>query len=61
MTDWISVNDRLPEKSGKYLVYTENTGVETCRWALISGKWNGGAWTSRISHWMPLPNSPKEK
>lgn len=58
MSEWISVKDRLPDTCGKYLVWTENTGVETCRW---DGKWRGGRWTSFITHWIPLPTPPKEE
>jgi len=60
MTSGISVKDRLAEKSGKYLVWTENTGVETCYWSYIRRKWNGGAWTSHITHWMLPPERPEQ-
>jgi len=60
MSNWISVKDKLPEKGDTYLVWTENTGVETCRWFAYRGKWRGGAWTAHITHWMPLPEPPGE-
>lgn len=64
---WISVNDRLPDEAGQYLVayhpcywdmvHTDKTfiGMDTFR-----GK---TAWAKkkyqRVTHWMPLPDPPK--
>ncbi len=61
MSDWISVKDRMPKKSGKYLVWTENTSVETCHWLSRCRKWRGGAWTTHITHWMPLLEPKKRR
>lgn len=65
---WIPVSERLPDKKGEYLVayhpcYWENVhdafifvGVDTFR-----GKttWAKNKF-QRVTHWMPLPEPPKE-
>ena len=68
MSEWISVEERLPPEKGEYLVayhpcywdhvYPETrTGIDTFR-----GK---AAWAKkkyqRVTHWMPLPEPPKEE
>ena len=67
---WIPVSERLPEKSGKYLVRYELWG-----WGKLFSQWtglcffydeisqfidDGGPVMGRITHWMPLPEAPKE-
>lgn len=66
--EWISVEERLPDKAGEYLVvyhpcYWDNVyeevrvGLDTFR-----GK---TSWAKRkfqrVTHWMPLPEPPKMK
>jgi hypothetical protein len=61
---WISVEDRLPDKRGDYLVIMNYTRCRTIRgFAPGHGWWEEGA--SRIgepmilvTHWMPLPEPP---
>ena len=70
MQQWIPVSERLPEKSGKYLVRYELWG-----WGKLFSQWtglcffydeisqfidDGGPVMGRITHWMPLPEAPKE-
>lgn len=69
---WISVKDRLPEKSGAYLVYAPSADPENplivSAWFELDedGKGNMkgwqivGPWAEAITHWMPLPVPPKE-
>lgn len=56
-SEWISVEERLPEKSGRYLVYGSFAGMP-----LICGahydKYNGFG-DDDFTHWMPLPEPPK--
>lgn len=67
---WIPVSERLPEKSGKYLVCYELWG-----WGKLFNRWtglcffydeisqfidDGGPVMGRITHWMPMPAPPKE-
>lgn len=63
MNEWISVKDRLPNKSGHYLAYIKN------RNAIYVEKWENNLWflydwwgiTDDITHWMPFPEPPKEE
>lgn len=71
MNKWISVEDRLPEKEGNYIVAEKKGNGETyvterglLHWA------NGPSWCLswqeqyvheiKVTHWMPLPEPPKE-
>lgn len=65
---WISVKDRLPNNKGCYLLTVKHwfDGETVVREAY----WNGEDWlscddrrykiTPRVTHWMPLPEPPKE-
>ena len=69
MAKWISVEERLPDAPGEYLVSfhpchwdnvcwkVEKVGIDTFR-----GK---SAWAKkkyqRVTHWMPLPEPTKEE
>ncbi len=64
---WISVDDRLPNNKGCYLLTVKHwfDGEPVVREAC----WNGKDWfscddrrykiTPRVTHWMPLPDAPK--
>lgn len=64
---WISVEDRLPEEGGDYLVITHNTGnnigperfIEIDVWF---GEWDneGSEVGYHHTHWQPLPPKPEE-
>ena len=68
MAEWISVKDRLPEKEGRYLCwfgknkYLIGAEIETYvrDW---EGFGNVESYTvfENITHWMPLPEMPKEE
>ena len=55
--EWISVDDRLPDKPMKCLVYTKrgNCGGYEITY------YNKGFYLqySNVTHWMPLPTAPK--
>ena len=51
---WISVEDELPKKDGKYLFYDEILGVQA------SIYYDGCTLTNSITHWMPTPQPPKK-
>lgn len=64
--DWVSIKDRLPKDGQDILVYLHN-GEET---RIAPCNYDKGAWydcvmncavaISNITHWMPLPEPPKE-
>lgn len=64
---WISVKDRMPDKSGTYLCYQPKAAsicaLNTVRWSEVKG-WMGKEVGSRIEgieYWMQLPEPPKEE
>ena len=62
--EWIKCSDRLPEKETMVLTYSPETNL---RWGMIAfhGAWEvaieGMETVSGITHWMPLPQPPKEE
>lgn len=59
---WISVKDRLPDKNTQYIVSFKTGGV-TSAWYFDyrGGFYVGGIFVSEnVTHWMPLPEPPKE-
>ena len=58
---WISVNDMLPEKDGKYIVCTAKGSVYCTRFKAYgkSGSFQTDI-NTHITHWMLLPEPPKE-
>ena len=61
--EWISVEDRLPEKPGKYLVYAKHW-IDGIKPIIRCDLWAHG-WDKtdafKATHWMPLPEPPKEE
>ncbi len=61
--EWISVKDRLPENYDSVLVYCKGNSsiVDVCSYSDSIG-FMGIApyWIELITHWMPLPEPPKE-
>lgn len=70
MSEWISVEDRLPE-DGDYITFTNASGktngviAQKLVTKQIRGKtvrrweWNGRISPWAVTHWMPLPEPPK--
>ena len=59
--EWIPVTERLPEKSGEYLITYcgDYDGVCVLYYEVLKTK---GKWRTRwkeVTHWMPLPTPPK--
>lgn len=55
---WIPVSERLPDwRDGKVLVFTKY-GFSICE-RTVNSRWKG-THANWITHWMPLPNPPKE-
>jgi hypothetical protein len=66
--EWIDVNDRLPEKGERVLIYGWEIGVCSCVAHLsTTGKWVESTTSNRLmyadmcTHWMPLPKPPEIK
>lgn len=83
MAEWISVEDRLPNKNGTYLccqefyghksisIYSfaknlrkvdkyDFQGINRAGWYDYDIEW-GYCERDNVTHWMPLPELPKEK
>lgn len=61
---WISVEERLPEESGSYLVCTRRSYAFTAYFYLNTNEWKShfaGSAGKHITHWMPLPSCPEEE
>jgi hypothetical protein len=62
---WISVEERLPEQTGKYIVCTSKSSVYCAKFYKYPcerhpyGYFGTDSYT-HITHWMPLPEPPKE-
>lgn len=62
---WIPVSERLPEKSGYYLVVTAKGSIVdlsySSRWQAFNA-FDGcdNEFAIIVTHWMPLPELPKE-
>lgn len=58
-SEWISVDERLPDENVRVLVYINSersyTKIDTDR--LKESKWV--RWYKDVTHWMPLPEAPK--
>lgn len=59
---WVSVRDRLPETGMQCLVFTpfeaRKRSVETATYTEFG--WMTAAYFPAITHWMPIPEPPKE-
>ena len=66
MSEWISVEERLPTSSAKYIacVRDRNDAKWTvcADWSCEMRSWFGefGEIKNKVTHWMPLPESQKE-
>lgn len=64
---WIPVEDRLPDKEGRYLVCDGGDVLEAC--FSLTGQLRRPEWSTtdcyesedldHVTHWMPLPNPPE--
>ena len=64
---WIPVTERLPDRDGFFIVCTKHNFYKTTNVAKASFKKHsggfygqGGLW-SNVTHWMPIPELPKEE
>lgn len=62
MSNWISVEDRLPEKEIYILYYFDVTGVGLGKFDGLNTFYSCMGWlTGDVTHWQPLPEPPKEQ
>ena len=63
--EWISVEDRLPEKNQAVLGWYKDNPFAGYTYGVVS--WNGKGWVfvyaqryvTNVTHWMPLPEPPE--
>ena len=63
--DWINVKDRLPDEEDCYLAYgPEGSGCDILFYDAANGNWISMGHVladGEVTHWMPLPEPPKEE
>ena len=69
VSEWISVAERLPEKSGRYIVLRKSGDCLDCYYEKDRGSWGvlidmgeaGALWVAYngVTHWMHLPKPPE--
>ena len=67
MGEWISVKDRLPSNTEPVLVCGVRNGIKICRY-WVNRDYGGSLQhvffnnnkSVTVTHWMPLPEPPKE-
>lgn len=59
-SEWISVEERLPERTGKYLVFTYNGRLYIGDFIDHYCDGNPQFDDYKVTHWMPLPEPPKK-
>lgn len=72
---WVRCEDELPDEVGSYLVYAPtyiggSSSAKECKAGVMFARWlKGGHWSIEVgyykrpgcvTHWMPLPEPPKE-
>ena len=66
MPQWISVEERLPERGTQVLGWYKDNPFSPYRHEIV--EWNGGGWifvyahryVTDVTHWMPLPEAPEK-
>jgi len=59
-SEWIPVSERLPEKSGTYLICTKRGKVITMPFTAQYKRFNGSV-GRECTHWMECPKGPEDK
>ena len=64
LQQWISVSERLPDDSGDVILCTRSRIVGVGFYDKMTRSWvqhySGGGICIDVTHWMPLPELPKE-
>ena len=69
--EWIKVEEKMPDEKQVVLVVTKDFSMFICRYRKAL-TWKGfrlkfinllstsGIWVQNVTHWMPMPELPKE-
>ena len=63
--EWISVRDRLPENDTRVLAYCKDHCIHDMKWSWVDNAWYDKGSASVyledfVTHWLPMPEPPKE-
>ena len=58
--EWISVDERLPDKDGRFLTVDKKGYMMVCYWQTRFGWFASVCNKNAITHWMPLPEPPEK-
>ena len=61
MSEWISIDDRLPEKDEGVIIYPMDGMVGHADYFFNAFSTWGYGEVNGVTHWMPLPEPPKDK
>lgn len=61
MAEWIDVNERLPNDDERVLTFSKSLSYSTLGGIAVQWGWCCKKKSTDISHWMPLPEPPKER
>ena len=57
---WIPVTERLPEPFDAVLIFDGTDNVVTSAYMTRHKEWVGIRMRNNVTHWMPIPEPPKE-
>ena len=62
-SDWIPCSRIMPSKNRfeRQIIYTEDEYVGIARYGLFPKNYDWEAFGSKVTHWIPLPDVPKEE
>ena len=66
MNEWISVKDKFPNFDEECIVYTDDKNINVSRFYGFGTGFPDGIWEFYdgyyldVTHWMPIPELPKE-
>lgn len=59
--EWVKVEDDLPDEGVWVLVHIKGYVIETAMYSELSQEFqNGYEWLEGVTHWIPLPEPPKD-
>lgn len=65
MPKWISVEERLPKESGRYIVRFPSGNIDSVTYSRMHNAFNASDMLPHknnamtVTHWMPLPSAPE--